>query len=169
MTPKPLVQIESPFAGGRNAGNITYARACLRDSLLRGEAPFASHLLYTQQGVLDDTDASQRALGIEAGLQWGRHASKTVVCTDLGVTPGMVMGIYRAEEEGRPVEWRSLYHPRKCGLCANDPYGTCVACAAEVGEMRLEKRRAWHARNKTRAPVWLAGADVFTEVACRTW
>jgi hypothetical protein len=32
--------------------NIRYAQLCVLDCLQRGEAPFASHLLYTQ--VLDD-------------------------------------------------------------------------------------------------------------------
>ena len=48
-----LVILESPFAGDVKR-NTAYARAALRDSLLRGEAPIASHLLYTQDGVLDD-------------------------------------------------------------------------------------------------------------------
>lgn len=47
------VIIESPYAGDVDA-NLTYLRACLRDCLLRGEAPFASHGLYAQPGVLDD-------------------------------------------------------------------------------------------------------------------
>jgi hypothetical protein len=46
-----LVIIESPYAGDPD-GNLAYARAALADSLARGEAPFASHLLYPQ--VLDD-------------------------------------------------------------------------------------------------------------------
>ena len=33
-----LVVLESPYAGDV-ARNVRYARACLRDSLLRGEAP----------------------------------------------------------------------------------------------------------------------------------
>ena len=48
------VIIESPFAGDTET-NIKYARECLRDSIFRGEAPLASHVLYTQDGVLDDT------------------------------------------------------------------------------------------------------------------
>lgn len=47
------VIIESPYAGNVEA-NATYLRRCLRDSLLRGEAPFASHAIYTLPGVLDD-------------------------------------------------------------------------------------------------------------------
>jgi hypothetical protein len=37
--------VESPFAGDV-VGNIAYARRCIRDCLLLGEAPIASHLLY---------------------------------------------------------------------------------------------------------------------------
>jgi hypothetical protein len=64
---RKIVIVESPFAGDV-ADNITYARRCLRDSLLRGEAPFASHLLYTQPNVLDDDVPIERKLGIESGF-----------------------------------------------------------------------------------------------------
>ena len=47
------VIIESPFAGDVDR-NLRYARAAMRDCLLRGESPYASHLLYTQPGVLND-------------------------------------------------------------------------------------------------------------------
>lgn len=99
------VIVESPYAGdvGRNT---KYARACLLDSLRRGEAPFASHLLYTQ--VLDDLLPSERAWGIEAGFAWGRFADLTAVYEDLGVSRGMAEGIRQAEMEGRPVEMRRL-------------------------------------------------------------
>jgi len=68
------VILESPYAGDTAEDverNLTYAREALRDSLLRGEAPIASHLLYTQKGVLDDRIREERALGIAAGLAWG--------------------------------------------------------------------------------------------------
>lgn len=84
------VIIESPFAGDVKR-NIEYARKCMQDSFNRGEFPFASHLLYTQ--CLDDTIPEQRALGINAGLEWGKHADKTVVYTDLGISKGMNYGI----------------------------------------------------------------------------
>lgn len=99
------VILESPYAGDVER-NVRYARACLRDSLLRGEAPLASHLLYTQ--VLDDTDREEREMGIEAGLVWGTEASATVVYTDLGISPGMQYGIDRAVREMRTVEFRNL-------------------------------------------------------------
>ena len=102
-----LVLIESPFAGDVER-NLAYLRAAMRDCLLRGEAPFASHALYTQPGVLDDDKAEERALGIEAGLAWGARADATVVYVDRGISSGMQQGIARAHAEGRPVERRTL-------------------------------------------------------------
>jgi len=101
------VILESPFAGEVEQ-SVAYARACLRDCLLRGEAPVASHLLYTQPGVLRDEVPEERALGIEAGLAWGKEAEATVVYTDRGISRGMQFGIDRAHREGRPVEFRTL-------------------------------------------------------------
>jgi len=101
------VIVESPFAGDIET-NQAYARAALRDCLLRGEAPLASHLLYTQSGVLDDNNPEERVLGIDAGLAWGCLADATIVYADLGISRGMRYGIERAEREGRPVEYRQL-------------------------------------------------------------
>lgn len=109
-----MVDLESPFAGrGGNAEvdreeNLRYARACMRDCLLRGEFPIASHLLYTQPGILDDDVPEERALGIRAGKEWGRFATKTVVYTDRGISVGMEYGIKHAEACDRPVEYRSI-------------------------------------------------------------
>lgn len=102
-----LVILESPYAGDTDY-NVRYARAAMVDCLRRGEAPFASHLLYTQPGVLDDRIPTIRQVGIDAGLAWGRRAEATVVYTDLGISPGMQYGIARATECGRPVEFRTL-------------------------------------------------------------
>ncbi len=101
------VIVESPFAGDVER-NLRYARAALRDSLHRGEAPLASHLLYTQPGVLLDADGTERQLGIEAGLAWGPAAELTAVYVDLGITEGMAQGIERATREGRPLEFRNV-------------------------------------------------------------
>jgi len=101
------VILESPYAGDVE-GNVTYARRALRDCLLRGEAPIASHLLYTQPGVLDDDIPPERNLGIDAGLAWGSDAEATVVYIDRGISRGMEYGIERAEREGRVIEYRKL-------------------------------------------------------------
>lgn len=102
---KPLVIIESPYSGDV-ARNTDYARACLQDSLRRGEAPIASHLLHTQ--VLDDMRPDERGLGIEAGLAWYRVAEKCVVYDDFGMSRGMAEGTARACSHGVPVEFRRL-------------------------------------------------------------
>jgi hypothetical protein len=110
-----IVVVESPFAGNfiQRWRNRRYARACLRDCLDRGEAPFASHLLYTQPGVLHDGDVAERARGIAAGLAWGEHADATVVYQDRGISAGMRAGITAAEQHRRPIEYRSLQRWRK--------------------------------------------------------
>lgn len=102
-----LVVVESPFAGDVNT-NVRYARACMKDCLTRGEAPYASHLLYTQEGVLDDTIPVEREWGIQAGFAWRQVAEKTVVYTDLGISKGMQYGIEDAIKRNSPVEYRTL-------------------------------------------------------------
>ena len=101
------VILESPYAGDIEA-NIAYGRRCVRDSVLRGEAPIASHLLYTQPGILDDSKPDERQLGIDAGLSWRCVAEATVVYEDLGITRGMYYGISAAKEAGLPVEYRKI-------------------------------------------------------------
>lgn len=108
------VIIESPFAGDVET-NLQYLRACMRDCLLRGEAPYASHGLYTQEGVLDDNIPAERDHGIHAGFAWRSVADKTVVYTDLGTSNGMKYGIKHAEECGIPIEYRSLEGWRQNG------------------------------------------------------
>jgi hypothetical protein len=56
------VVIESPYAGDVER-NLRYVRACMRDCLLRGEAPYASHALYTQPDVLCDEIPEERQYG----------------------------------------------------------------------------------------------------------
>lgn len=102
-----LVIIESPYAGDVER-NVRYARACMADSLARGEAPLASHLLYTQPGILDDRIPEERIQGIEAGLAWGRCASLSAFYVDLGMSPGMELGLARARDAGRGVVQRTI-------------------------------------------------------------
>lgn len=101
-----LVIVESPYAGDIEK-NVRYARACMADCIRRGEAPFASHLLYTQEGILRDDVPGERKLGIDAGFAWGKKADATVVYTDLGISPGMQKGIDEAKP-WRPVYYRTL-------------------------------------------------------------
>ena len=99
------VILESPYAGDIET-NMAYARAALRDSLMRGEAPIASHLLYTQEGVLDDTIPNERRLGIDAGHAWLDVAEAVVFYVNLGMSPGMKAAWQRAQEAGVKCERR---------------------------------------------------------------
>ena len=101
------VILESPFAGDV-VGNVAYARRAIADSLSRGEAPLASHLLYTQPGVLDDTIPGERRLGINAGLSWYDFAKAAVVYVDRGISSGMEQGIDLARALGVDVEYRTI-------------------------------------------------------------
>lgn len=103
-----LVILESPYAGDVER-NVAYARAAMHDCLMKNESPIASHLLYTQPGVLNDLIPEERALGIEAGLQWGKVAEKAVFYVDHGWSSGMKAALERHKKENRPVEIRTLY------------------------------------------------------------
>lgn len=96
----------------------------MRDSLARGEAPIASHLLYTQRGILRDGVALERQWGIDAGLAWGRVADATVVYVDRGVSTGMRYGIAAAEKAKRPVEYRAFRKSRQ-SVTITPPLAAC--------------------------------------------
>ncbi len=102
-----LVIVESKYAGNVEE-NVAYARLCIRDCLQRGEAPFASHLLYTQPTVLNDEIPDDRKFGIDAGLEWSRVADYVVVYTDNGFSAGMKFGIERHLATGKHIKYRSL-------------------------------------------------------------
>ncbi|MCK9596126.1 hypothetical protein M0R19_03005 [Candidatus Pacearchaeota archaeon] len=107
---KKRVVIESPFGGTDEEvrRNIKYARACIIDSLKRGEAPYASHLFFTQPGILDDNLPEERMLGINAGLEITKDFELTAIYCDLGISKGMKYGIDRAKSLNRLVEERYL-------------------------------------------------------------
>lgn len=110
-----LVAVESPF-GSPDAStlrrNILYARMCLRDSLERPgvlpEAPWASHLVYPQPGVLDEQDPQGRRRGLDCSGAWGDRAAYRAVYEDLGLTEGMEEALERAQALGQRVERRVL-------------------------------------------------------------
>lgn len=108
--------IESPYKGTPSevARNEAYARKCMLHSLEQGEAPFLSHLLYTQ--VLEDTLKPQRSMGINAGLAWGEKADKVAVYTDLGITDGMALGVQHYTKLGIPIEYRSIGKDKAEGI-----------------------------------------------------
>lgn len=106
-----LVVLESPFAGKTQHDvdrNVAYARRCIHDCLARGEAPIASHLLFTQPGVLEDHKPEERELGIASGIAWYRVADHVVFYTDLGWSPGMMRARDHARFYGLDTSERSI-------------------------------------------------------------
>lgn len=99
--------IESPFAGDTET-HTAYARRCVRDSLLRGESPIASHALYTLPGILRDEIPDERTLGMEAGWAWLSVADQVAIYSDFGISGGMKAGIARAKSHGVPVVYRTI-------------------------------------------------------------
>ena len=107
----PIVIVESPYAGDIEA-NLEYVRACMAHSLALSEAPFASHALYTQPGVLDDDVPSERVRGIRAGFAFRAAAKFTAFYVDRGVSRGMLYGAKHCAEVGCSVRVRMLgYRP----------------------------------------------------------
>ena len=101
------VILESPYAGDIER-NVEYARKCLRDSLERNEAPIASHLLYTQDGVLNDDVEEERMWGIDAGLVWKEVADLHVFYVDFGMSGGMKYALEYAAKNNINVEFRTI-------------------------------------------------------------
>lgn len=102
-----LVVVESPYAGDIDR-NTRYARRAVRDSLERGEAPIASHLLYTQPGILKDNVLRERQWGIEAGLEWAEMATKHAFYVDYGISNGMNAALERCRRRGQEYEFRRI-------------------------------------------------------------
>ena len=116
------VIVESPYAADNPAiveRNIEYARAAVRDSVLRKEACIASHLLFTQVGILHDAVPEERALGIAAGLAWLPVAELMALYADYGISAGMQAAAKQAAHIGVPVEIRKIL-PLETGQAALD-------------------------------------------------
>lgn len=106
-----LVVLESPYAGDV-AENLRYVRAAMRHCLLNGEAPFPSHALYTQEGVLDDTIPEERELGINAGFAIAQAIAKAgggrVFMRDRGWSSGMDRGYAHGVALNQNIDIRRL-------------------------------------------------------------
>lgn len=118
------VMLESPFNGpcGRHAYHDRQCRRCrsvrigctlyldraMRDSIRRGEAPFASHALYP--AFLDEDVPEERRLGMQLGHAYLGAVDAVVVYADGpgGITHGMLERIKMAEAMGLAVETRRL-------------------------------------------------------------
>ena len=129
-----LVIIESPYAGDIEK-NTEYARAAVRHSLNRGEAPMASHLLYPQPGILREEVPEERAWGIAAGLEWRRRCDKQAFYVDNGWSSGMLAAWNSAVNYGKVCALRSLHH--------NDFMKMLMEAPLEVRASYQVENRSW--------------------------
>jgi hypothetical protein len=107
----PLVAIESPWAGlGAGERALHYLRQCIRDSLSRGEIPWASHGMLAHTRALYEEDADQREEGLDVNRQFIKHhASLVVFYVDYGMSGGMKMAKQWAIMQGKRVEERRIF------------------------------------------------------------
>jgi hypothetical protein len=96
----------------------------MADSIRRGEAPFASHLLYPQ--VLGEDNELERHLGINCGYEWGRAAALIAFYTDRGWSDGMMQALDHWIAADKPYEFRALSKEPKLPpptlCCIEEPY-----------------------------------------------
>jgi hypothetical protein len=98
--------LESPFRGKDFNQALLYreyADACIRDSIERGESPYASHRIIP--GALDDSIPAERNKGRYA---WWKHAAAIVFYIDNGMSEGMHKALQRAKTMQLVVEMRKL-------------------------------------------------------------
>lgn len=98
------IVIESPFKDEPMA--LHYLGECVKDSISRGEAPFASHGFYTRW--LEDSDPTQRDQGIDCQLALIRATQFAVFYTDLGISRGMQEALQFCNRFGISIEFREL-------------------------------------------------------------
>lgn len=109
MGTTPRVIVESPYTSKTAHGLIVhrnYLIACLLDSTLRGEAPFAGHGFYTQ--FLNDRVPNARQTGMRCARQWMYVCDYVAVYMNFGMTKGMYEGVKLAKDFGKPVFERTL-------------------------------------------------------------
>jgi hypothetical protein len=128
--------IESPYAGNV-ARNALYLELCIRDSVLHGEAPYASHKMMT--AALDDLDPEERRRGIDAGMAWRRLAGNRVFYLDLGWSDGMEAARHLYDNE------RLYWMTRYLGV------GTAAWVDKYSGAAELPPRSEWPVRGKDAA------------------
>lgn len=108
-----IADIESPYNGESPEiikRNILYARIACRWALDHGFFPYASHLFFTQPGILDDKDPTERHLGIDAGKEIiAKSATHSLFFLDFGESSGMTYGRRLAEKAGREIQDIKLF------------------------------------------------------------
>jgi hypothetical protein len=108
VSKRKIVFVCSPLARSTAAEDTDYARAAVRDSLLRGESPVCPHLLYPL--ALDDS-TEHRQLGMAAGFALLEGCSVLALYVDRGIGRGMRMLLDQAKGLALTIERRRLGAP----------------------------------------------------------
>jgi len=98
-----FVYIASPWS------EPVYAKACLRNSLLRGETAAAMALLF--DGALDLRVEIERAAGLQAALMAVRVCHRLAVYIEKGISHEMRRVISEARDCGCPLSFRHVSSP----------------------------------------------------------
>ena len=103
------IYVASPLSAPTPAGvraNVQRVWALCKAVLAEGHAPFAPHGFYP--AFLDDSVASERAAGMDAGLTWLGAADELWVYTKAGISVGMAMEM---RVFGARLEPKVVYDP----------------------------------------------------------
>ena len=105
-----IVAIESPWAG-LDAGTKAkrYLRNCIRDSLVRGEIPWASHAMLAWTEALYEMEEEQREEGMEVNKQMIQKVDLVAFYVDFGMSKGMERAWLWAGYMGKKREKRTIY------------------------------------------------------------
>lgn len=83
-----------------------YGKRATRDSIIKNEAPLASHLFF--YSVLSDKDPIERDIGLQSQLSWLKVADIVAVYVDFGITPAMKVAINNAKLLQKKIEYRTI-------------------------------------------------------------
>lgn len=111
LSVRPKVIIESPYRGAINS-NTLYLHKAIKDSIARGEAPFASHAFYPQ--FLQEEQIDERVKGIWAGFAWGLFADLIAFYADYGWSEGMCHAKEFYKAHGIKTETRWILSTQEC-------------------------------------------------------
>jgi hypothetical protein len=103
---KKLVCIESPWRNFALAR--PYLSACIRDAVMRGEVPIASHAMFCVASDFNDEVDADRALGLTAARVMIQNCQLVAVYCDHGISEGMRRAMEFAFSINKPVETRRI-------------------------------------------------------------
>lgn len=104
-----IVLIESGFVIGDLTEASSYAKACVRNALLRGEAPFHVSALYLD--CVDVHDDAGLAAAAIAAKKVTEMADRVAIYIDNGITDMVRSIVDHANSLHIPVSYRSLRRP----------------------------------------------------------